>query len=80
MIFINDSVFTIISYNKNRDALISLINFGIEHCMFQTGLLSISIACTAIARSGWNNSSILILLAASQHNRYDKYLLLCVQY
>ena len=29
-------------------------------------------------RSGWN--SILILLADSQHNLYDIYLLLCIQY
>jgi len=31
-----------------------------------------------LAGSGWN-SSILILLASSQHNLYDIYLLLCVQ-
>jgi len=33
-----------------------------------------------LAESGWNCSSILISLAGSQRNLYDKYLLLCIQY
>ena len=60
--------------------------------MFRTDLLSIirsfNTVFTAIgichtsyvdcllARSGWN---ILTSLADSQHNQYDKYLLLCIQ-
>ena len=67
--------------------------FGKELYMFRTGLLSIirslNTVYTAIgnchagyvdcllARSGWN---ILTSLADSQHNLYDKYLLLCIQY
>ena len=83
----------IYSYNKNqRNPLFLKFIFGIELYMFQTGLLSIirslSTVYTAIgichtgyadclvARSG----SILISLASSQHNLYDKYLFLCIQY
>ena len=33
-----------------------------------------------LARSGWNSCCVLISLADSQHNSYDKYLLLCIQY
>jgi hypothetical protein len=66
--------------------------FGKGLYMFQTGLLpiirSLNTVFTAIgishisyvacllARTGWNRSSILISLAASPRNEYDKYHLL----
>jgi len=73
----------------------SEIYFDKELYMFRTDLLSIIRSLNTVyiaigichvnyvdcllARTGWN-SSILIPLADSQHNLYDKYLLLCVQY
>ena len=74
---------------------ISQIYFDKELYMFRTDLLSIirslNTVYTAVgicharyvdyllARSGWNCSSALALLADSQHNQHDKYLLLCIQ-
>jgi hypothetical protein len=40
------------------------------------GICNIGCAECLLARSG----SILLSLADSQHNQYDKYLLLCIQY
>ena len=41
-----------------------------------TGICHTSYADCLLVGSGWN---VLILLASSQHNLYDIYLLLCVQ-
>jgi hypothetical protein len=50
--------------------------------MFQTGLLSIirSLNTVYTAIGICHASSADCLLADSQHNMYDKYLLLCIQY
>jgi len=74
---------------------ISQLYFGKGLYMFWTDLLSIirslntiftaigichtSYVDCLLARSGWN-SSILTSLAVSQHNWYDKYLLLWIWY
>jgi len=56
--------------------------FSVHHQEFSTVHTAIGICRTGyadclLAGSGWN---IPIPLASSQHNLYDKYLLLCVQY
>jgi hypothetical protein len=67
--------------------------FGIELYMFGTGFLPI-IRSLVLYTQQWvyviqvmltvfwqeQGGSILIPLASSQHNLYDKYLLLCIQY
>jgi hypothetical protein len=71
-----------------RDALISQIcfwnrtlhvsdRFPVYHQESSTAYTAIGIYHTGYAGSGWN---ILIPLASSQHNLYDIYLLLCVQF
>jgi len=56
--------------------------FSVHHQESSTVHTAISIRHTGyadslLARSGWN---VLISLADIQHNLYDKYLLLCIQY
>jgi hypothetical protein len=53
-------------------------SFGIELYVFQTGFLSIKSSTVYTAIGG--GIRILIQLASSQHNLYDIYLLLCIQY
>jgi hypothetical protein len=70
-------------YNKNkRNALISHIYYGIEFYMFRTDLLSIIRSLLLYIQQYvfviQKLSSILISLAKSQHNLFDKYLLLCI--
>ena len=82
----------IYSYNKNqRDALVSQVYFGnrtlhvsdrftVHHQESSTVYTAIGVCHTGyadclLARSGCHPD-----LASSQHNLYDKYLLLCIQY
>jgi hypothetical protein len=66
---------------------ISQVYFGLELCMFQTGLLSIirnlvlyTQQYVFVIQVMLSASEIRILLADSQHNLYDIYPLLCIQY
>ena len=77
------------SYNKNqRDALFSnLFWYRILHVADryivhyqESSTVYTAIGICLLARSGRNMSSVLISLASSQHNLYEKYLLLCIQY
>jgi len=69
-------------------SIISILVLYTQHSICHTGYAECLLARSGwnsmnsmLARSGWNSmSSNLISLADSQHNLYDKYLLLCIQY
>ena len=64
-------IFRIVSLSIIRSLALYTTAIGICHTGYADCLLT---------GSGWNCSSILILLASCQHYLYDIYLLMCAQY
>jgi len=59
--------------------------FNVHHQQSSNVYIAIGICYTGYAdcllvRSGWNTMEFHPDLASSQHNLYDKYLLLCIHY